>query len=357
MKKLEKYKNWGIAFVFAVAVIAVYKTFDNFYKVTEFIKIVVNSLSPFLIGFILAYILNIPATKIEDLCKKSKYAFVSKRSKGISILSVYLLLALVVYLGICALAPALYRNVVELYYNIPGYISQAMSTLENFQMEHGINIFEFNEANIMNALDKIFGKFDITEFAKYAKGVINITSGVVNAFIGIIVSVYMLSDKEKIVCAIKRILKVILKEEKSEKVINVAKKMAVLATIVLSVLRVKYAIILGVMIGLFNLIPYFGAIIAVSLSVIITLITGGIAQGIWALVLLIVVQQADANFIGPKIMGEVLDASPLWIILAVTLGGGLFGVGGMIVSVPILVTVKMAVTELINEKEAEQSED
>ena len=375
MKKFEKYRNWVIAFVFAIAVIAVYKTFDNFYKVIEIAKIILKSLSPFVVGFIIAYILNIPSTKIDSLCKKSKWAFVAKKSKGISILSVYLLLALLVYLSICALAPALYRNIVELYYNIPGYLDQAMSVLENFQMEHGINIFEFNEANIMSAFDKVFSKFDIAEFGKYAKGVINVTSGVVNTFIGLIVSVYMLLGKEKIISASKRVLKVVLKEERSEKVINVAQKinkifskylfclildaaiMAALATVILSVLRVKYAIILGIMIGIFNLIPYFGAIIAVSLSVIITLITGGLAQGVWALVLLILVQQADANFIGPKIMGEVLDASPLWIILAVTLGGGLFGVGGMIVSVPVLVTIKMAVTELINEKEAEQSED
>ena len=80
MKRFDKYRNWVIAFVFAVAVIAVYKTFDNFYKVAEIIGLIIKSLSPFVIGFVIAYILNIPANKIENLCSKSKYGFTSESS-------------------------------------------------------------------------------------------------------------------------------------------------------------------------------------------------------------------------------------------------------------------------------------
>lgn len=375
MKKFDKYRSWIMAFVFAVAVIAVYKTFDNFYKIAQFMALIVKSLMPFVIGFIIAYILNIPATKIDSLCKKSKHKVISKRSKGISILSVYLLLVLAVYVTIRAVAPALYRNILDLYNNVPVYIDQALSALDGFQQEYGLNIFRLNEANVLSTFNKILSKFDIAEFGKYAKGVVNITSGVINVFIGLIVSVYMLIDKEKIKASLVRVLRVFLKEEKSIKLIEAVRRMnnifskylfclildavimAVLATIVLSILNVKYAIILGIMIGLCNLIPYFGAIFAACLSVIITLITGGFFQTLWVAVSLIIIQQLDGNLIGPKIMGEVLDASPLWIILAVTLGGGLFGIAGMIISVPIMVTIKMSVTEFINEKETERSED
>lgn len=375
MKKFEKYQNWFIAFVFAVAVIAVYKTFDNFYKITAFLRVLVKSLSPFVIGFIIAYILNIPAKKIEGLCEKSKYGFLKKKSKGISILSVYFLTGLILYIVVSAITPALYRNFVDLYNNVPGYINQALITIENLQNQYGFTLFEINEANIINAFNTFLGKIDITEFGKYAKGVINITSGVINVVIGIIVSVYMLIEKEKIKNSLKRIARILLKEKKAEKLIENVRKinnifskylfcillaatiMAVLATIVLSILRVKYAIILGIMIGIFNLIPYFGAIIAGVVSVLITLMTGGFFKALWAAIALIILQQIDGNYTSPKIMGEVLDASPLLIILAVTLGGGLFGIGGMIISVPIVVTVKMAITEFIDEKEQETSED
>jgi len=375
MKKFDKYRNWISAFVFAVAVIVVYKTFDNFYKITEFIGVVVKSLSPFVIGFVIAYILNIPAIKIDRLCQKSKYGFIKKRSKGISIIGVYLITALLFYIAISAIAPALYRNFVDLYNNIPGYINEALVALENLQNQYGFTLFEINEANIIDAFNAFLGKIDITEFGKYAKGVVNITSGVINVFIGIIVSVYMLIEKEKIKESLKRMARVLLKEKKADKLIENVRKinnifskylfclllaatiMAVLATIVLSVLRVKYAIILGIMIGIFNLIPYFGAIFAGVISVIITLLTGGFFQALWAAIALIILQQIDGNFTSPKIMGEVLDASPLLIILAVTLGGGLFGIVGMIISVPIVITVKMAIGEFIEEKETEQIED
>lgn len=375
MKKFDKYRSWIIAFVFAVAVIAVYKTFDNFYKVAEVIGSIVKSLTPFVIGFVIAYILNIPATKIDKLCQKSKYGFVKKRSKGISIIGVCLITALLFYIAISAIAPALYRNFVDLYFNIPGYINQALDTIENLQKQYGFTLFEINEANIINAFNTFLGKIDIAEIGKYAKGVVNITSGVINVLIGIIVSVYMLIEKEKIKASSKRIARVLLKEEKAERLIENVRKtnnifskylfclllaatiMAILATIVLSILRVKYAIILGIMIGIFNLIPYFGAIIAGCISVLITLLTGGFFQALWAAIALIILQQIDGNFTSPKIMGDVLDASPLLIILAVTLGGGLFGIVGMIISVPIVVTIKMAFAEFIDEKEQEKSED
>ncbi|MBR5808559.1 MAG: AI-2E family transporter, partial [Clostridia bacterium] len=224
MKKFDKYRNWIVAFVFAVAVIAVYKTFDNFYKVAEIIGVFVKSLSPFVIGFVIAYILNIPATKIERLCQKSKYALIKKRSKGISIVGVYLITALLFYIAISAIAPALYRNFVDLYFNIPGYINEALATIENLQQQYGFTLFEINEANILNAFNTFLGKIDIAEFGKYAKGVVNITSGVINVLIGIIVSVYMLIEKEKIKAALKRMARVLLKEEKAGKLIENVRK-------------------------------------------------------------------------------------------------------------------------------------
>lgn len=375
MKKLEKYNNWIIALVFVIVVIAIYKTFDNFYKIAELAGLVAKSLSPFFIGFVVAYILNMPCKKIDALCRKSKYRLINNKSKAISIVSVYFIMFLLLYIGIRAVAPALYRNILDLYNNIPGYIDEILATLESWQTEYNIELFKINEDNLMKAFNSILGRFDITEFSKYAKGVVNITSGVVNVFIGLIVSVYMLIDKEKIKASARRILRIFLKEEKSRRLINSIKKvngifskylfclvldafiMAVLATLILSILRVRYAMILGMMIGVLNLIPYFGAIFASVTSVIITIITGGLFKAISAAVALIVLQQIDGNLIGPKIMGQMLDASPLWIIFAVTLGGGLFGILGMIISVPVLVTVKMAASEFIEEKEKGRSNE
>ena len=112
-------------------------------------------------------------------------------------------------------------------------------------------------------------------------------------------------------------------------------------SIALSIMGVEYAILLGFMIGLFNLIPYFGAIIAVILTAIITIFTGGISQAIWVVIVLVVLQQIDANVINPKIVGDALDISRILIIFAVTVGGAYFGVLGMFLGVPMICVIRM----------------
>lgn len=370
MKKLEKYKNWMLTFVFIVAILAVYKTFDNFSRVKEFLRTVSSSLTPFIVGFSVAYILNIPCRAIDNACKKSKIRFVNKGSKVISITSVYLLLILIIYVCIRAVAPAVYKNIVELYYNVPGYITELVSAIQNFQVEHNMTLFNFDIEGIMATVEGLLGKFNLTELSKYAQGVVDVTANVIKIFVGIIVSVYMLIEKDTIKESTKRVMRVFLKEEKSNRVISsanainnifskylyslilVAFIMMIMTTSALSLLKVKYAVFLGIMIGLFNLIPYFGAIIAVVITIVTTLLTGGVAQAFWVAVVLLIIQQIDGNFIGPKVMGDMLDASPLLIIFAVTLGGGLFGILGMIISVPFFIAFKMALKQYVIAKEA-----
>lgn len=374
MKKIDKYSNWIMLLVLLTVGIIVYKAFDNIGEIAKIISSITKSLSPFVIGFVIAYILNIPSKKINDLCSKSKYSYIQKHSKGIGILSVYLFSLLMLFIIIRAIVPAIYQNLFDLYYNIPKYVEDILSRFSVWQKESGIVVFELNETNIANTINKLLEKVNIMEFSKYAKGVINITSGFINVFIGIIISVYMLVDKEKIKKTIKRVMYLFLKKDVCDNIINVVKRtnsvfskyffciiidaviMSVISTIILSILRVRYAIILGSMIGIFNIIPYFGAIFAIALTIVVTLITGGFFQALWVTVLLILLQQIDGNFIGPKIMGEVLDASPLLIIFAITVCGSLLGVGGMIVSVPLFVVLKMIITDFINEKELEKSE-
>ena len=124
----------------------------------------------------------------------------------------------------------------------------------------------------------------------------------------------------------------------------------VLTTIAMSIMGIKYAPLLGFIIGLFNIIPYIGAIIAVIIAGIITLITGGISQAIWMLVVIIILQQIDANIINPKIVGDNLKISPLVVILAITIGGAYFGMWGIFLSVPIAAVLKILIEDFIKYK-------
>lgn len=122
------------------------------------------------------------------------------------------------------------------------------------------------------------------------------------------------------------------------------------------ILGVKYAVLLGFMIGLFNLIPYLGAIIAIVLAIIITIFTGGITQGIWMAIVVIILQQIDANIINPKIIGNSLKISPILIVFSVTVIGAYFGIMGMFLAVPIVAVIKLIINDYINYKETLKKE-
>lgn len=122
-------------------------------------------------------------------------------------------------------------------------------------------------------------------------------------------------------------------------------------SIALSIMGVKYSILLGFLIGVFNLIPYFGAIFAVIIATIVTLFTGGFSQAIWVVIVLIILQQIDANVINPKIIGDALEISRILIIFAVTVGGSYFGILGMFLGVPVVSVIKMMIDDYIERNE------
>ena len=128
----------------------------------------------------------------------------------------------------------------------------------------------------------------------------------------------------------------------------------ILVTIAMTIMGIKYAPLLGFFIGLFNMIPYVGAIIAVAISAVITLITGGLTQAIWMLIVVIILQQIDANIINPKIVGQSLKVSPLLVIFAITVGGAYFGMLGMFLAVPVSAVVRILVEDYVDFKLAEK---
>jgi len=365
LKKYEKYTKWIIIFVLGAALIAVYKTFDNITNVLSFFGNIFASLTPFIAGFIIAYILNLPSKKLEKLYLKTKSKFVKKRAKILSILTVYLCLVLIVSFIIRLVIPNLYNNIIDLYNNIIPFTQNAIAQIENLQKSWGIVFFEINEETVRATIQKILNSVNVAEFGKYAKGAITFTSGLFKTLIALIVSIYMLVDRDSIFKSADRVLKALLPRDKVSAVYKYMKRVdgifsdyvyscvldaaivAFLASIILSLIGVKYALIFGIFIGVCNLIPYFGSIISNVLTVIITIFTSGWVKALWTAVSLLLLGQVDGNIIGPKIMGSKLETRPLLIIFAVTLGGGLFGVAGMVLSVPVVMVIRMIFKEIL----------
>lgn len=372
MKKFEKYYKWIVAFVFAVAVIAVYKTFDNISNVLKGIGVVLGALKPFFIAFIIAYIINMPAKRLQKALLKINKPFFEKHAFGISILFMYLFAFIAAIFILRMLIPALYRNIFDLYNNFPSYIREFQEYIGRFEFSQrlGLNAFDINKLG-----DMIFGSIDMTQFGKYAQGVFNVTSGLFDVFVAVIASIYMLIDKERLKALVTLVLGSFLKEKTLHSVTVYASRindiftnyiysrlvcsgvMAIICSIVLMIMNVKYALILGIFIGAMDMIPYFGSIISWVVALLVTFMTGGLWKGIWGGIILLVLQQLDGNILGPKIMGDSLEIRPLWIIFAVSVGGALFGFIGMLISVPIIAIIRVMGADFlkIREKSTEES--
>ena len=373
LKFFKKYSKWVSVFILGVALIAVYKTFNSFEFLGNLLYTVVKAVSPFILAFVVAYLLNIPITKLRGLIEKRvKVEFIRKHSLAFSIAAVYVLALVAVAFLLGAILPALFRNLIDMATNLPQYAEDAVDYINGLPVMGTLGI-KINSADINEFFKGILRSINNNA---YAAGIFSITSGLmsfaseaVKIFIGLIASVYMLVDKERILRGLRRIITAFSKSDKTEQVmerfsyINMiftqyiysrlicCMIMAVVCSIILSIMGEKYALLLGIFIGVMDIIPYFGSIISWIVGAIIMAISGGLMHSVWCSILMLIMQQIDGNVIAPRVMGSRLEIRPLTIIIAVSVGGTLFGFVGMIISVPVVAVLKLVFTDYLQLRE------
>lgn len=368
-EKKRTLTKWLYWFLFAVAVIFVYKTLDNFSAIGAWFKGLLGVLMPFIIGILIAYILYIPSRKVENFYRRFKRPrFISKKARPLAVFTVYLIALIFIVIAFRFLIPAVANAVVDFVNNFQGYYSTVMKAIEELPED---SVFKSEEVlNIVNEVKDIdFKQFlNMEKIAEYAKGAINAASKVFDFFVALVVSVYVLLQRREILNFFKSLGKAMFKENTYKSLGRYFDRtneiffnfiagqvldgfvVGIITSIAMSIMGVKYAVPLGFMIGLFNLIPYFGAIIAVVIATLITFLTGGLTQAILMVVVVTILQQLDANIINPKIIGNSLEISPLLVIFAVTVGGAYMGVWGMFLAVPIIAVIKLFITDYIEYK-------
>ncbi len=361
-------KTWLFFFTIGIALMLAYKIIESIGNLTNVIGNLISIVSPFFAGLLMAYLLYIPENKIEKSYRKAKPKFIRKHARKFAILTTYLIAILLLIIIINFILPVLIESINELIGNLENYYNKVIETYNNLPDD---SIFKTEK--VYNALKEL-QNFDVQKYLSfdritgYVKGVVGFATGIFDIFVALVVSIYILAERNEILAFFKRLTKVMFKE----KTVNRIEKyfyrangvffkfissqfidaviVGVLATIVMKLLHIKYASLLGFSIGLFNMIPYFGAIIAVSISAIITLITGGVSTAAIMLISIVILQQIDANIINPKIIGDSLEISPILVILSVTIGGGYFGVLGMFLGVPAAAILKILVNDYIDNK-------
>lgn len=358
--------KWFYWFTFAVAVIAVYKTLDNFSEIANFIGTVFAVIMPFLIAIIIAYLFYTPSSKLENLFKKSK--ILRKKARTLSVLIVYIIAIAVLVFLIKAVIPTATNSVMDLVKSLPDYYNNVLEAYDNLDESsilkqvdvHGI-IDKMKQINFMDYIN-------FSTVGQYISGAIGVVSAVFSVFVSLIFSIYLLISRHDIKTFFIKLTRAIFPENVCKNIIEYVGKtnqiflkfiycqildgiiIGIIMSIILSLMDIKYGALLGGMIGILNIIPYFGAIIGVAIACIITVFTGGIEQAILMLIVTIIMQQIDANIINPHILGEGLKTSPILIIFAVTVGGAFFGVLGMFLAVPIAAIAKIIIEDYIEFK-------
>ena len=354
--KENSWKKWLYWFSFGVAIIIVFNIFNNFDNLKQIIGNFFQILSPFLAGILIAYILYLPSRRIEKTLGKSKVKFIKNKARPISVIIIYLLILVILIVAMKFLIPKVYDSIVELINNSQGYITDIINKFSALPED------SFLKKDFLEQAIAKLKEIDIMQILNYISGIFSFATSLLNIFVAIVVSVYVLAARGKL----KKFIIAVFKPKTAELIIKYFNNsneyffkflssqvldgivVGILTSIAMSLLGVKYAVLLGFFIGLFNLIPYFGAIFAVAISAIITLVTGGLAQAIWMLVIVIILQQIDANIINPKIVGGSLKLSPLLVIFAVAVGGAYFGILGMFLGAPVAAVIKLLVTDFVN---------
>lgn len=354
----------------ALTVVIVYKMLDNFSNVTEWFGTFFRILKPFLAGLLISYILFMPCKKIEGALEKSKLKFVKKRARGLSVIATYIIFILIIIIIINCIFPILKESVVELVSNVPGYYETLVSKYKELPEDSVLknDIIKDKMTELSNIDMKQFLSINNEKIIEYVKNIINIFSGIFDVFVSIIVSVYILLQRTTIMRFLRRFARAMFKKNTYEAVNKYFTKanevfftfissqlldaviVGILTTVAMLIIKVKYAPLIGFTIGSFNMIPYIGAIVAVGIGILITFITGGFGKAIAMAIVVIILQQIDANIINPKIIGVSLEVSPLLVIFSVTVGGAYFGIMGMFLGVPIAVVIKTILNDWIENK-------
>ena len=376
----KKYLYWGItAFLVIAAGILFYYILFHGASLSSGLRSFIGISMPIIDGFVLAYLMTPVLNKIEKciikpLYMKAKLPMTSKnkrRMRGLSILATIVLILVVLYEFFGLIIPEVVRSIQSIIFQFPIYVNN----LSNWAM--GLMRNNPDLEDVVNALiDQYSSKildYVNSNLLPYINGVIKTLSSSVlgvfkamwNLVIGFIISIYVLGSKEKFAGQAKKIAYALFDRKAGNEVISnfrfihstfigfIGGKIVdsiiigVICFICTTIIGTPYAILVSVIIGVTNVIPFFGPWIGGVPSALLVLMVDPI-QALYFVILIMVIQQFDGNILGPKILGDSTGLSGFWVIFAITIFGGLFGVLGMVVGVPIFAVFYAAVKASVN---------
>lgn len=333
----------------------------------------ITVVKPFIIGIAIAFVLNLPMRMYEDkvlkkIIKPSKKLDLTKLIRPLSLVLTIITVVGVLIAIVIFVVPQLIDSASTLVNNVPGYIN----SLENLIGDYAANtkVLENIYTEIISAGKEIVtfvGTLTTSVLGQIFTITVGITSTIINFVIAFIVSIYILLSKEKLTLQIKKLLYAFISEEKVKKIITLGRLsndkfskfisgqcieaciLGLLCFIGMSIFSMPYALLISVLIALTALIPIVGAFLGLIPSAFIIFMVEP-KTAFWFIILIIVIQQIEGNVIYPFVVGSSIGLSALWVLVAITLGGNLFGVIGMLVGVPLFGVIYTIFSSIVNKR-------
>ncbi len=375
----EKLKQTRRMILFVAGILLALK-----YSETVFwaIGVLLEIMKPFLYGGVIAFILNIPLRFIESkILKNWKGKIADRIKRPLSILLSILFVILLINIVIMTVVPQLGKTLVEIGYQIPIFASAVVERLEAVskeypQLESYIVELETIEIDWKSAVDSLiqFMKTGMTNFLSSTVTVAgSIIGGTMNLFIGFVFALYILGQKEVLSNQGKRIISAFCPAHMERRILTIcsiayrnfsnfisgqcteAVILGCMFVITMTIFRMPYAILVGVLIAFTALIPIVGAFIGCFVGAFLILVNNPI-QAVGFVVMFLVLQQIEGNLIYPKVVGNKVGLPSIWVLLAVSVGGSLFGVAGMLFFIPLVSTIYMLFRDMVNERNSKKQQ-
>lgn len=340
-------------------------------------KKLMGILQPIIIGFAFAYLIN-PVVKWEEKyllgwfkgrIKREEKA--KKIARGLSVAGAILFVFVIIIVLLNMVIPELYSSIERMVNQLPRQVDMFLTWIESYTSSDS-EISRYLTEGINKGLD-YFENWMKTDFLPQTRsmissltvGVISVVKLLFNVVIGVIISVYVLMGKETFVGQTKKLVYTLLPPDKGNVVIETVRKsneifggfisgkildsaiIGVLCFIGLSILKMPYTVLVSVIVGITNIIPFFGPYIGAIPSAILITLTNPL-QGLYFIIFILVLQQLDGNVIGPRILGESTGLSSFWVVFAILVAGGMFGFVGMVLGVPVFATFYYLVKKLVS---------
>lgn len=345
----------GLLFVGGAYVLI--KLIDEYQLFFEQLKVLQAAVMPFIIAFVFAYLFN-PALVFIERHTSFK--------RGWALTLIYLAFLFLCYLMVSFLWPVIYESATDLIKQIPGFATEVQNAINNWSEQvSAFELGEFNEfkSQLLSFIPKITEVLT-SSLSSIVSVMYSAVMGTGHLLFGFVLSIYILLEKESFLEIVRRVLMISLKERAQTAFhvarlfhVNIGKYLigksidsifvGVCATVGLAIMGAKYSVLLGLIFGITNMVPFVGPIVGTIIAAGINLFYNPVIALI-ALIYLLVVQQIETLVIDPKVVGQKIGLNPILTLLAVTLGGKIMGIVGMILGVPVMGVLKLYTVNLIN---------